>query len=257
MSYSAATLINRAALLFCLFVMENGNANISIIIPTRNEAVGIETQIKHLLSLPGAQNCEVMVCDGASADSTREISERAGARVLLCQSNRGAQLNAGAQASNGKVLWFLHADSRPHARSLEYLQRAMQKPRVCGGNFRLCFNSDQTAARIFESIARMQRRRGVYYGDSGIWVRREIFDRLVGFREWPLFEDYDFARRLEAVARRQRQRTDYAPLPICASARRFEKAPLRVLSQWAILQLLFSLSVSPGKLAQLYFTNRD
>ena len=231
---------------------------ISIITPTLNEAPRIEVLIEALHSLPGPQR-EVIVSDGGSSDKTVARARKAGALVVIGARGRGAQLNAGAQEAGGELLWFVHADTQVHSRSLQYLENCAKNSRLCGGNFRLRFEERcegckrrDWAAHLFARIARQQRRLGIYYGDSGIWVRREVFDRLNGFQAWPLFEDYDFARRLDTYARQNNKQTALAPYPITVSARRFRKRPLRVLRQWLWLQILFLCGTSPQKLAQIY-----
>jgi rSAM/selenodomain-associated transferase 2 len=228
---------------------------VSIIIPTRNEEAIIATQVKRLRAL-SEYSClatEIIVCDGASQDQTIDAAQAAGAKVLSCEANRGAQQNAGATRAHGDVLWFLHADAHPHPDCLLWLHDAVKNPRIISGNFRLNFDTSGWAPRLFESIARLQRTRGVYYGDSGIWVRREAFDLLGGFAPWPLFEDYDFAQRIEAFAQRHGKSTLCAPLPIFASTRRFQKWPGKVLCQWLWLQMQFKCGVTPEVLTQKYF----
>lgn len=233
---------------------------ISVIMPTRNEAARIGQSIEYLRLGNNAADLEIIVADGQSHDATRAVAARAGARVLACEANRGLQQNAAAQIASGEILWFLHADSTPHPQALEYLIQVSQNPKICGGNFRLRFERSTSVSAlwpgIFEIIARLQRRYGVYYGDSGIWVRREVFQLLGGFEAWPLFEDYDFARRLENFARRHGLRTEYSALPLTASSRRFERAPARVLRQWIKLQALFQIGVAPEQLAAIYFRER-
>lgn len=235
---------------------------LSVIVPTLNE----ENQLAPLLRLlrPMPQVREVVVCDGGSDDATKQVAKQGGAHVVTSARNRGAQLNAGAQAARGDTFWFLHADARPHPDSARLMERALCDHRVWGGNFRLCFddvpkpNVDaagpdvRRAARLFESIARVQRPFGVYYGDSGVWVRRAVYETLGGFQSWPLFEDFDFVRRLERRARRHKARTVCLPLPLQVSSRRFRHGAGRVLWQWTCLQTLFSLGVSPHRLARLY-----
>src|SRR5690606_9356296 len=130
---------------------------------------------------------QIIVCDGASQDNTADLACACGAQVLENAANRGLQQNLGAQNSTGEVLWFLHADARPHPRSLMLLQKLAASPRISGGNFRLQFETSRStstlAARAFERIAFLQRKRGIYYGDSGIWVRRTFFEMLDGFQE--------------------------------------------------------------------------
>jgi len=229
--------------------------SISIIIPTRNEAACIASQIAYLQSLSrySKTSLEIIVCDGQSSDETASVAREGGAVVVETFPNRGLQQNAGAERATKGVLWFLHADARPHPDSLLHLEKVALNHHFSGGNFRLCFEGSTSSARALAAIARLQRARGIYYGDSGIWARREVFDVLGGFRDWPLFEDYDFARRLEMFSRRNGMKTQYSLLPITASSRRLQKREGKVLAQWLILQLLFSFGASPEKLARLYF----
>ncbi len=88
-------------------------------------------------------------------------------------------------------------------------------------------------------------------------MRREVFEVLGGFRDWPLFEDYDFARRLECFSCRNGLHTAYSKLPITVSARRIENRAGKVLVQWLALQVLFSLGAAPDKLARHYFPHRN
>ncbi len=223
---------------------------LSVVIPALNEEHALGALLPLLKAMPGVD--EIVLCDGGSDDATVGVAQKFDAMVVQAQRNRGAQLNAGAQAASGDVLWFLHADTRPHPRSAQSIKRALKNKRVLGGSFRLRFDDRRPVARFFEAIARSQRRFGVYYGDSGIWVRRDVFQDLGGYPVWPLFEDYDFVRRLERLARRNRNRTMPLPLPLVASARRFQRGAGRVLLTWASFQILFSLGVSPHWLARIY-----
>lgn len=241
--------------------MELSILRLSIIIPAWNEAANIAPLLRHLQMMNGVD--EIIVSDGGSVDDTVRLAQENGATVVKADvkadknsttfsRNRGAQLNAGARIATGAVLWFLHADVRPHPDSVLRIKRALEQPLIVGGNFRLHFKANGFAARLFEKIARAQRRWGIYYGDSGIFLRREVFEALGGYREWPLFEDYDLARRLERYAPKYGCRTVYFDLPIIVSPRRFRNKPLRTLLLWLTLQALFSLGVSPHRLARLY-----
>jgi hypothetical protein len=92
----------------------------------------------------------------------------------------------------------------------------------------------------------------IYYGDSAIFVRAATYAALGGFRALPIFEDYDFVRRLEAAGRTAYLRDVVA----VASARRFAHSPLRTLGIWTALQALFSLGVSAERLARFYADTR-
>ncbi|MDP6124944.1 MAG: glycosyltransferase, partial [Candidatus Latescibacteria bacterium] len=81
---------------------------ITVIIPTLNEA---ET-IGSMLSSLSQQVVEVIVVDGGSGDSIREIANKFPEVTLITsQPGRAMQMNAGAEAASGDVLLFLHADT--------------------------------------------------------------------------------------------------------------------------------------------------
>lgn len=218
---------------------------LSIVIPTWCEAPHIGEAVAAALRVGD----EVIVADGGSPDGTAERARGAGARVVSAPRGRGAQLHIGACVARGDTLLFLHADARLPPQAREAVRRALADPAVLGGNFQLRFEPPTLAARLF-SWANDARRRwlNIYYGDSALFVRRDCYERLGGFRPLPLFEDYDLARRLERAGR-----TVYVrDTQVTASARRFERGPARTLLLWGLLQALYSLGVPPGRLAAYY-----
>ncbi|HSC77341.1 MAG TPA: glycosyltransferase, partial [Candidatus Acidoferrales bacterium] len=142
---------------------------LSVIVPTYNEAGRIE----ELLSELRAQDptCDLIVVDGSSMDATVTRAEPY-ARVVVTQPNRGRQLNLGARAARGDQLLFLHADVRLPPGALAAVQRALSDPEAGGGTFRLKFAGADLASRVFSLIDRWRRWFGIFYGDSGIFVRR-------------------------------------------------------------------------------------
>ena len=218
---------------------------ISAVIPAWNEAA----QIAGAVACARAIADEVIVADASSPDGTAAIAERAGAGVVVAPRGRGSQLAAGAAATRGDVLLFVHADAQLPAAARGAIERALADPSVAGGNFRLRFEPADRWARLFAYVNHERRRRlRIYYGDSGIFVRRSVYEALGGFRAIPIMEDYDFVRRLERTAR-----TVYIDdVEIVASARRFADRPLRTLAVWTAIQTLASAGVAPERLARLY-----
>jgi rSAM/selenodomain-associated transferase 2 len=218
---------------------------ISVVIPAWREAGAIEGAVRSALAIGD----EVIVADANSPDETAAIAERAGARVILAPRGRGPQLDEGARASTGDVLLFLHADARLPPAAREAIWRALSSPAIVGGTFLLRFEPSTRAARVFSWANDVRRRRlGIYYGDSAVFMRRRAYDSLGGFRPLPLFEDYELFRRLERLGP-----TAYIrDVEVTASARRFERAPVKTLLLWSLLQVLYSMGASPERLARLY-----
>lgn len=224
--------------------MSSPRHSVSVVIPTYNEAGSIGRTLAHVRALGPA---EIVVADGGSTDGTAEIASRL-AVVAHAPRNRGEQLNAGAAHAKGTVLLFLHADVRLDPQALDSLSRALEDPAVVGGNFNIQYEGGDFAARVFSAVNRVRRRCGVFYGDSGIFCRRDIFEELGGFRPFPVLEDYEFARRL-----RRRGSLALLERPIHVSDRRWRRSSLlKTLWNWFWIQGLYLIGVSPHRLARAY-----
>lgn len=228
--------------------MAVGERLVSVVVPVVNEAAALPAVLDHLRALPG--RFEVIVADGGSADGTVEIARRhpLRPRVIEVEGGRARQMNAAALESSGDPILFLHADTRLPAGAHGALLGALDDPRVLGGNFALRFGGEDLFSRVLGAWYAVQRRTGIYYGDSAVFARREAFMALGGYRLLPIMDDYDFVRRME-----KRGRTVCLPGPAVTSARRWRAlgVPRTVLS-WVVIRWLFIAGVSPERLARLY-----
>jgi hypothetical protein len=147
----------------------------------------------------------------------------------------------------GSILIFLHADTTLPHEAFVVLNNIFADPKVKIGTFRLRFDNDNWFLRVcgyltrFDSIL-------TRFGDQCIVVRRNFFDELGGFPEWPLFEDVDFLRRA-----RRRTRIHSFPAEVLTSAHKFKKnGPIRQQIKNGSLILKYLAGVSPEKLAMEY-----
>jgi rSAM/selenodomain-associated transferase 2 len=227
-----------------IIAMSFGTTSISVIIPTYNEEHTIG-DLLHNLQEVGAD--EVIVADGDSSDRTVAIASNR-ARVIRCKTCRSVQMNLGAQASFGDVLLFLHADVRLGPGALVALRDSLRDPDVVGGNFDIRYGGCDLVAWVFTSVNRWRRRLGVFYGDSGVFCRRQVFEALGGYAPWPILEDYDFARRL-----RRAGKLALLAEPIWVSDRRWRNAGIfRTMWSWFWVQGLYLAGVKPERLLRLY-----
>ena len=225
---------------------------ISVVIPTLNEAARLPALLAVLGREPQLE--EIIVVDGGSRDETARLARAGGAVVLSSLPGRGQQLRRGAEAARGEVILFLHADSGFPASGLQRIaERLAARPEIVGGNFRIVFDGDDGFSRWLTGFYAWFRRRGLYYGDSGIFVRREVYRALGGIRPIALMEDYDFSRRLERFG----PTCCIEEAALVSSSRRFAgRRPLAIVAGWLWLHALYHLGVSPEYLARLYRSAR-
>jgi rSAM/selenodomain-associated transferase 2 len=175
-------------------------ASISIIIPTLNAAAALHRSLPPLAEFAALDLIrEVIVADGGSADETAAIAEAAGAKFILAEKGRGAQLAAGAEAAIGDWLLFLHADTvlqpgwdravRDFIANEDNLRRA--------GYFRFALDDSRLGARRVQWLANLRARvLGLPYGDQGLLISRGFYRQLGGYRPLALMEDVDLVRRI-------------------------------------------------------------
>lgn len=211
---------------------------ISIVVPTLNEAGGLE-RLFSTLEAQREVTLELVVADGGSTDETvqraRTLAAAApfAAKVVETGRGRGRQMNAGAAAAESNTLLFLHADSffpdpLTMRTSLDSFapEVAAKSGRRVAGHFRLRFHRSTTGPSLpyyfYEWKARLHRP-GCIHGDQGLLLTRDFFAEAGPFHEsCPILEDVRLAGRIAAQG-------EWLLLPaeIVTSARRFEVEGLR------------------------------
>lgn len=226
---------------------------VSVIIPALNEEEAIAAAIR---SARAAGAGEVIVADGGSADGTVEAARPHADRVISSPAGRGRQMNAGAGASGGEILLFLHADTTLPEGSLAAVRRALSREEVVGGAFRVRLGvsagaplARRIALRITgEMIGLRSRLFRSYTGDQAIFLRREAFVRVGGYPEIPLMEDVELSRRMTRAGK-----TVLLPCRLTTSARRWEEhgTARTILRMWR-LRIAYRLGMPPERCAELY-----
>lgn len=220
--------------------------SLAIVIPTLNEAANIEAVLASVLAEPGV---EAVVADGGSWDGTPALAARAGAVVIEAAGGRAAQQNAGAAATRGDMLLFLHGDTRLPDGWAAMVREALAVPDVALGAFRLEIEGATFPERIVAAGANLRSRAwGLPYGDQALFLRRSTFERLGGFAALPIMEDWDLARRARRLGRIAILRA-----AVTTSARRWRKlGVLRTLWRNQAVLIGWRLDVSPDRLAAFY-----
>ncbi len=216
-------------------------AKLSIIIPVLNDAAALEALLGQLAGV----DAELVVVDGGSSDASREVAEKAGARLIHSPPGRGFQLQAGVEASHGERLWFVHADSKISFGAVCSVADASPG----WGRLRLRFDSHTLAMRTIAWFMHWRSRlSGICTGDQSIWVDRGLLERVGGVPRQPLMEDIELSRRLRRHAAPQVLLDE-----VCTSARRWQhRGVVRTVLQMWWFRLRYFFGVSAERLAREY-----
>ena len=223
---------------------------ISIIIPVLDEGDRIGSTLDALGGLAGVGDTEILIVDGHPDKTTIRTLPAGPVQKIAAPRGRGVQMHAGARASSGKALLFLHADTRLEPDALLRVSEVLRDSKIAGGAFDLGIDASGVAFRLIERGASFRSRlTRIPYGDQAIFLRRAVYFRLGGFRPMPLMEDVDLMRRLKKSGGRIR----FAPGRAWTSPRRWKREGILycTLRNYALV-LLYHMGVSPERLARHY-----
>ena len=215
---------------------------ISIITPIYNESSKIENFLQELKKLSG--DFEVLFADGGSTDDTLDkIPEIY--RIIPCGKGRALQMNTAAKEASGDYLWFVHCDSQLPANALQQISTSNGD----FGCFHIGFDYDGPFMGCNTYFSNRRARKGIAFGDQGIWIRRDRFEEMGGFPALPIMEDYEFSLRMQKAGIPITQ----LPGTIITSGRRYRgRFPLLTMWQMFHLRCLYRKGVDINEIARRY-----
>jgi len=224
---------------------------ISVIIPVYNEGKNIRNFLNQLNTLYG--KCEIIFVDGGSNDDTKDILNSCNCgryKVLSSPKGRAFQMNEGAKASCGDILFFLHCDSELPDKVPEHIRYVMKDFEA--GCFGIAFRSKNPLMLICRIISNHRiKDRKVMFGDQGIFIDRELFFKAGKFPEIPIMEDYGFSLTLKEMG----IRLGIAKKRIYTSERRFPDGnydKLRLMWKMNRLRKMYRDGIDVNIISSLY-----
>ncbi len=219
---------------------------VSIIIPVLNEENNISQLLNTLSGLRGEK--EIIVVDGGSEDRTVELASFL-VDVIESPKGRAPQMNAGAEKARGDILWFVHSDSIVEEGSLKAIEESISNGNI-GGGFSLYFYDSENffmkyiafTSNLRSSLARL------FFGDQGIFIKKECFFIAGGFPNIAIMEDFEFSLRIRKIGRMKRLKEK-----IGTSSRRFtSNGILKTFLFMQKMKILYMMGISPEKLSKMY-----
>ena len=221
---------------------------ISVVIPVLREEACINDAVRRIRAMDGG--VEIIAVDGSADGGTIKALTDDGVKGLRSAQGRARQMNKGAAEALGDVLLFLHADTELPPRAFQKISSLLDDGHLVGGAFDLEIGHKGIPFRVIERVASGRSRlTRIPYGDQAIFLRRDYFLKVGGFREMPIMEDVDLMRRVK----RARGRICFIDDRVRTSARRWKREGIVrcTLRNWTIM-LRYLLGASPEKLAKRY-----
>jgi len=176
------------------------NVAVSVIVPARDAGPTLARTLAALTGQELDQRFEVIVVDDGSRDDTAAIVSGFAPAVTLVANERsqgpGAARNRGAAVAHGPVLAFTDADCFPAPGWLAHGLRALREADLVQGRVA----PDPSVARTPFDRTLWVEDHGGFYQTANLFVRRETFDAVGGFRDWALERPH---RRLATPDRRR------------------------------------------------------
>ncbi|MBA3058735.1 MAG: TIGR04283 family arsenosugar biosynthesis glycosyltransferase [Gammaproteobacteria bacterium] len=221
---------------------------LTIVMPVRNEAAGIDAALQALAPLL-ARGAELIVVDGGSTDDTASRVQAAGAQLIHAPRGRALQMNAGTRHASGDLLLFLHADTLLPPQADVLIEQALAAGAKIWGRFDVRITGKPRLLRVIAVFMNGRSRlSGIATGDQAMFMTRTAFEAVGGFPAQPLMEDIELSKRLLKLSRPVCLRT-----PVVTSGRRWESRGVwrTVLLMWR-LRLAYWRGAAPERLAQWY-----
>lgn len=223
---------------------------LSIVIPTLNEAKNIRQLIPYLQKQSNAGRIEIIVVDAAaSQDGTDIIATQLHAKVVKCAAcSRAKQLNLGAKAAKADLLYFVHADVLPPPNYFTLVMDAFNKGNQWGF-FSFQFDSQKWYLKINSFFTRFD---GLFAGggDQTLFIQKSLFEQMNGYNpDCKIMEDFELVKRLKRTKR------NYCIIKrdVIVSARKYnQNSYIRVNMVNLYMFILFWLNVPQDKMIQTY-----
>lgn len=221
-------------------------ADISIIIPTLNEEVGIITFLTKLQPL--RSQCELIVVDAGSHDDTAKIAEPFVDDVIRTGKGRAIQMNVGAAMASAPIVLFLHADTYLPDDAVEKIQQAIDNGYNWGRFDITLFGQHKMLVIVAWLMNKRSRWTGIATGDQAIFVKKDIFEQVGGYADIALMEDIDLSAKLKGDSKPYCSQSKVA-----SSGRRWlDFGVFKTISLMWWLRLRYYFGADPAKLEQLY-----
>ncbi len=175
---------------------------ISIITPILNESENVKLFLEHLNTLEG--DFELILVDGGSTDNTIAMVNKyrgiflRNLKLLKTSKGRGKQMNEGAKIAEGDILLFLHIDCTIERDSISIIEKAIESKNIIGGGMIQAFSNPDFFLKFISKYGNFRVKiNKIFFGDYGIFIRKDIFEKVGGYDDIIFLEDVELCKKMK------------------------------------------------------------
>lgn len=217
--------------------------NVCVVIPVFRDAQLLQELLNDLKSGSFRQ-----IIVSYADESAYELSKFGKVTSIRSPRSRGLQIAKAISCTDAEWVWILHADVRVSSHAIQVLSDTLAD---CDwGAFKVNLAGQSVLLKVIGFMMNLRSRiTSIFTGDQGMFIRRQLLDRIGGFPGIPLMEDIECSRLLRRI-----NRGSQLPARMIVSARKWEREGVvsTILKMWKC-RLLYFWGASPEDLAKRYY----
>ncbi len=210
----------------------------------------INRVLADLSCLPGIENCQVIIAE--TNDFSHRITPVDNINLLITRSRpgRAAQMNKAVEYAESDILLFLHSDTKLPSNAVDLVTNSVKNKKYAAGAFSLKFDTERKSLKFIAAMTTLRSKlTGVPYGDQGIFVPKDVFEKVNGYTDLSLLEDVDLIEKIKKNGGKVKILQEF----VCTSPRKYlEQGVIKRVSINRLIMLLYFFGVSPHKIARMY-----
>ena len=217
--------------------------NVSVVIPVFDDDIELFRLIADLRNFDFG---EIIVVDGQGG--SQFVTNGSNERLLRTDKGRGCQLAAGSKSAQFDWIWMLHADCRLKQDVVGSLNKVLKEP--AWGRFDVNIDGGSTFLRVVAWFMNVRSAlTAICTGDQGIFVHKQLLQRVGGIPSIPLMEDIELSKRLKRNSSPIRLSSK-----LTISNRKWQEEGVgrTILKMW-ICRILYWFGVRPVTIESIYY----
>lgn len=183
-------------------------------------------------------------------------------KLLISKKSRSIQMNEACKYTDADILWFVHADSLFLDFNIDKkIKNLVENKNIQCGGLKLKFTPNSPMLSIIAFLSNMRAKIfKICFGDQSIFIKKDLFCKIQGFRNIPLMEDLQIFIDIKNFMKKNNYKNYFKIIDekIISSSRRFKKnGVLKTIFKMHKLKIMYFKGVDIKKINEIYNNMKD